>query len=342
MGLRADKVPIDLAVALGVARIGFPPDAARTRLFADAARWFVATPLDEAEVLVYPYRAEEEPEAVLAVSAASRDRGLPCIFLSWGDVDVRQSVPYGTLYRQSLFDNTRHNCERALAAFCADPLEETARPFEPRQKQPAPSVGFCGYVSNPAMRWLYRALGRPEKALGLDLRARALRALGTTQGVRTDFLVRNSYFRGPSLSNESRQQAQRQARAEFLSNLLENDYTVCIRGAGNYSYRLYETLAAGRIPLFINTKCVLPFDDEIDWREHCVWVEVADIARAGEILVEFHRQITPQQFAEMQLANRRLWEERLSALGFWQHLLGHAAGRTTKSSGRPAELPLGK
>jgi hypothetical protein len=125
-----------------------------------------------------------------------------------------------------------------------------------------------------------------------------------------------------------------------LESLFENDYTVCIRGAGNYSYRLYETLAAGRIPLFINTRCVLPFEDEIDWRQHCLWIEEEDINHAGEIVADFHRRISPQRFEEVQIANRRIWDERLSALGFWQQLLWGVVGRSNTLSSQQAKTPL--
>ena len=85
---------------------------------------------------------------------------------------------------------------------------------------------------------------------------------------------------------------------------------------GEFSYRLYEILAAGRIPIFVNTRCVLPFEDEIVWRQHCVWIEENQISRAGEILAEFHSGLSAERFGAIQGANRRLWESRLSAIGF--------------------------
>ncbi len=100
-----------------------------------------------------------------------------------------------------------------------------------------------------------------------------------------------------------------------------NDYTLCIRGAGNFSYRLYETLAAGRIPLFINTQCVLPMEDRIDWKSHCVWVEESQMSEAGAILKAFHAALTPERFADLQRRNRELWERSLNSLDFYRELL---------------------
>ena len=41
-------------------------------------------------------------------------------------------------------------------------------------------------------------------------------------------------------------------------------FTFCYRGAGNFSYRFYETLMMGRIPILVNTDCVFPFEDKVD------------------------------------------------------------------------------
>jgi hypothetical protein len=148
-----------------------------------------------------------------------------------------------------------------------------------------------------------------------------LAAFRRCPGIQTDFLTRNDYWAGANKDRSAGPNAKFQARAQFLENLLGNDYTLCIRGAGNFSYRFYETLAAGRIPLFINTRCVLPLEDEIDWRTHCVWVEESELPRAGEILRQFHERITPEQFLDLQRRNRQLWQEKLSALGFYRHFL---------------------
>ena len=56
-----------------------------------------------------------------------------------------------------------------------------------------------------------------------------------------------------------------EARIDYLLNLINNAFTICIRGAGNFSYRLYETLMMGRIPLIINTNQVFPFENIINY-----------------------------------------------------------------------------
>ena len=110
-------------------------------------------------------------------------------------------------------------------------------------------------------------------------------------------------------------------RGEFVANLLDCDYALCVRGMGNFSYRFYEALCCGRIPVIVDTDGVLPFDEEIDWRAYAVWVRPEDIEHIGERIAEFHAAISPDDaFQALQRRCRRLWEERLSPPGFFTQL----------------------
>jgi hypothetical protein len=324
-------MPIDLACALGAG--GFAPvrgpegpeEGKYDRLNAEAANFFKIVSLDEAQVVIFPYKIQEFPEQARLASLEAQKRGLPCYFLTWGDADESLSLPHGIVLRHSIFSDRRLANERAMPAFCSDPLGELGCAASFREKQVVPSVGFCGYVSFALARLMYRLTGRTEKALGLSLRARVLAVLKRSSGIKTDFVTRNAYWAGAAGRKRDDPQGKFQARRQFLDNLLGNDYTVCIRGAGNFSYRLYETLAAGRIPLLINTQCVFPFEEEIDWKAHCVWVEENEIDEVAEILKEFHRKLSPEQFMGLRRGNRELWEGRLSPLGFYRHLLEKGA-----------------
>jgi len=48
------------------------------------------------------------------------------------------------------------------------------------------------------------------------------------------------------------------------------------------SYRLYEALCCGRIPVFIDTDCVLPYDFMIDWKKYFVWVDQSELPLIAE------------------------------------------------------------
>lgn len=337
------KPQLGLAAALhvggftkGSVEVG-PEYSKLDRLNEEAPNAFEAVDLDQADVVVYPYCAESGP-AVDAVAEAARMRNIGCVFFSWGDADKPVKVPYGTVYRHSLFADRRLDCERAMACEVSDPRMEIGLPIWPREKRPTPRVGFCGAVSNPLMRTVYRMMRRQRKAEGLAMRARALRALKRTKGLETNFISRQSYWAGSRGRFHRNVDGEFRPRAAFWNNVLNSDYTLCMRGAGNFSYRFYEVLAAGRIPLLLDTRCVLPFDDEIEWRQHCVWVEEDQHESAGEILKEFHSGVSPDQFRTLQMANRRLWETKLSPLGFLKRALAKEVSRTARAPGWNGEF----
>lgn len=323
------RQPIALAAALRVggltgAKAGPGPERTKfDKLNEGAAGEFEVVDLDSADVVVYPYQTEAGPE-VEKVAEEARQRNVGCIFFRWGDADEPLRVSYGTVYRHSMFVDTQLENERAMSADASDPQIELGHAVLPRERRELPVVGFCGYVSNPLTRTVYQLIGRGQKAAGLVLRARLLRALRQTKTVKTNFITRQAFWGGAHAKIRPALGPDFKPRIEFWNNVLSSDYTLCVRGAGNFSYRFYEVLAAGRIPIFINTRCVLPFDDEIDWRRHCVWIEESEIGAAGEIVTQFHSRLSPDEFRELQLANRRLWETKLSPLAFYKTALSKA------------------
>ena len=293
-----------------------------------APRLFEVAGPDEADIWVYPYMARERLAEATRWAAEAGRRGVECLFFSWGDADEPVDLPSGTAYRHALVAGMTGPREAAVPAFTNDVLRESGRPLIVRPKGDVPSVGFCGFVGTPVQRWAYRLAGRARKAAGLELRARILRRLRQRRpAIDTRFITRNGYWAGTMGRGKHDVAGQFAPRAEFLANVADTDYTVCVRGAGNFSYRLYEVLSAGRIPLFVNTRCVLPFPDQIDWRRHVVWVEEAELDAIGDVLVRFHRDTSAGRFEQMQRDNRQLWEEYLSPVGFYRHALADAAGR---------------
>lgn len=319
-----------------------PEERKYDQLNREADESFESVSLNEADMVVLPYRASHHSSEVQRIAAEARRRNIGCVFFSWGDGDDHLPVSYGTVYRHSITAETRYPNEMAMPAEVSDPWKELGQRIMPRDKTDRPSVGFCGFVSNPLMRRVYRAMGRTQKAESLELRAKVLRTLRRSSDIDTNFIVRQSYWAGTLGRFHINRSDQRKPRMAFWNNVIDTDYTVCMRGAGNFSYRFYEVLAAGRIPLFINTDCVLPFEDEIDWREHCVWVEQSEIEFAGEILRNFHSRLSEKQFRQIQISNRRLWERKLSPLAFYKNALGREVPQPMPLPMRrlPARAPL--
>lgn len=154
----------------------------------------------------------------------------------------------------------------------------------------------------------------------LRARAEALEAVSRSRAVRANFILRDAWFNGAFAGGRVNRPLMEQSRRQYVENMFGSDYVLCTRGGGNYSIRFYETLCSGRIPIFVNTDCVLPFGELIDWKQYCVWVEEREVPRLADRVAEFHESLSPAEFKERQRACRRLWEEWLSPYGFFKNL----------------------
>src|SRR5690606_13392714 len=125
--------------------------------------------------------------------------------------------------------------------------------------------------------------------------------------VTTNFIYRKRYRAGAKTPSERQKTTQ-----DYFENIKNSDYVLCVRGGGNFSVRLYETLMMGRIPVLINTDCLLPFESRIDWKKHVIWIAWSDRNKASEIVFDFHNNLSNKTFKELQQANRVLWKETLS------------------------------
>ena len=289
------------------------------RLRKNLADYFISVSSEEADLFVYPHPYSDGPQTRNAGKLAKR-RGLPCLFFRGSDSVTPEFPDWGVVYRTSISESRVTPKERAMPAFSDDFLRERKGNVLLRKKGDVPSIGFCGFVGTPAYRILYRLQGRHQKARGLKIRNAVLRLLERASVGKTHFIRRSQFWGGALSRFKTASQAAAAVRQEYLDSLFENDYIVCVRGAGNFSFRFYETLAIGRIPLFINTDCLLPFTDEIDWRKHCVWIEEDELDQIGEKLHEFHRNISEEDFKNMQLKNRQLWEQYLRPLECYQNI----------------------
>ena len=68
------------------------------------------------------------------------------------------------------------------------------------------------------------------------------------------------------------------------------------RGYGRSSFRLYEAIQLGSIPVFIYDHKWLPFEDEIDWNEFSVLIDINNIQNIDIILSSY----TPEKIKQMQ------------------------------------------
>ncbi|MBU3677755.1 MAG: exostosin family protein, partial [Chitinophagaceae bacterium] len=199
-----------------------------------------------------------------------------------------------------------------------------------------PVVGFCGqatlskskafkehikFLKENLRRFIkqpLRADYEPLFASGFQ-RARLLKLLEANAQIDTRFIYREHYRGGANTAEE-----REKTTLEYYRNLRESQYVVCIRGGGNFSVRFYQTLLMGRIPVFVNTDCLLPFEDRISWKKQVVWVEWHEREKIAEKILQFHQQHTPESLKALQESNRAIWLNDLSLPGMLHKIASYS------------------
>ncbi|PWI31515.1 hypothetical protein DI383_02270 [Flavobacteriaceae bacterium LYZ1037] len=237
------------------------------------------------------------------------------------------------LFRASGYRSKLPITHQGLPIFITDPLKayyNTTNPI-PHAYSEKPKVGFCGLATND--KWFAaKTLSKialknmvcflkinpqtPEQLIAAPyFRYQCLKPLMAHQGIDDKVILREQYRAG-AITKAQREQS----TLEFYNNIQESDYILCARGAGNFSVRLYETLAMGRIPIYINTDGLLPLADKIDWKKHLVWIEKHEISMIAEKVIAFHQNLNHKQLNSMFISNRLLWENNLQTGTFFKKI----------------------
>jgi hypothetical protein len=298
------------------------PNSGRFDRYAElGSTLFELAPLELADLAVFPCEwSRSLASAAERFVATARAAGLPTAVFVGGDDHEVISYDGAMVFQTSLYRSQRGPNEFAQPAWSEDFVKAHLGDRLPiRSKRGRPVVGFCGLA--PQRRGVIdRFRTHPAHTL---IRARALRLLVEHPGVNTNFVERERFLGGAISRGRLDLATMRRVRSEYVQNMVESDYVVCSRGAGNFSYRLYETLSCGRIPVFIDTDNVLPYDFVADWREHCVWVDEAELESIGDRIAGFHESLGERDFVELQEACRSFWEEYVAPEGFFAHFHEH-------------------
>ena len=315
--------------------------------------YFIRTGPTECDFVVCPttWQDERHSELVHRLARAAKGWGKPLVVFCETDSEKPFPVPGALVFRGSLRRSLRLAVEFPAPAFISDHLG-SAKPLPaagPRPKVDSPVVGFCGCIdaaaasrfgikrafyraaywgllSRPALESFLRRCGwRITRSEGKRTRYQALGVVSRCPRIRKNLKLRDHFLNGTLLLPKDGQSDHLgRSFLEFRQNVIESDYTLCPRGGGNWSYRFYETLCLGRIPVFFNTDCVLPYESVINWRDYCVWVEGEEIGQTADAILRHYHGHSAESFADLQRRCRQLWEDFLSLDGFFRNFHRHA------------------
>lgn len=95
---------------------------------------------------------------------------------------------------------------------------------------------------------------------------------------------------------------------QFIDITSRSIFSLCPRGYGRSSFRLYEVMQLGSIPVFIYDDKWIPFQNEIDWDEFSVLIHLNDIDKIDDILSSY----TDERIEQMQSNLYKYWKENFT------------------------------
>ncbi len=244
---------------------------------------------DEAEVFLFPYDLGPILNCLFAEKTADFLRGLPYmkgregrhVFSDNGDFPACILLPV-LLFKRSLLkhaDEDRgqvtslarlQDHPNAPSVFITwyrlpDHVAADKPDFNPDHIRY--DCSFVGGYSNIIRNMAVKSLERQE-----DIRF-------YNGGFENMRLEGNSFHFLPQTPEESAE------RREIFRKVTKASLTVlCPPGVGPQSFRLYETMYYGRIPVLFTRKICYPYEDRIDYDAFCLFIEEGDISRAGQVL----------------------------------------------------------
>ena len=202
----------------------------------------------------------------------------------------------------------------------------------PSVKPEMATIGFCGHATTSVLKIIKDIVILEKENLkrlfinpirndwepifaAAYVRAKLLQSIEKSKLVKTNFIYRQHYRAGVT-SDEERDKT----TLEYYNNIKNSDYVLCVRGTGNFSVRFYETLMMGKIPVLIETDCLLPFENNIDWKKHCIIIPWKNRLNIASYVSDFHATISNNDFKEMQLNCRKIWKEGLSLYAIYSYI----------------------
>jgi len=313
------------------------------QLFADMGRRAFREPafnltddIDSANFILLPHDffdvIKKCPEYLQNHIELSKKSGKKLLIFDLSDyTDQEIDIPEAIIFRIAGYRSKKKENEIIIPTFVED-LSKYAD-MKWRSKSDVPVIGFCGWGSLPnfksrAKLFIKNFIVSLKKIIkrdvnleftkrGIYFRIKSINMIKKCHGVVTKFILRGSY----SSHQATIEIPPERARAEYVQNILDSDLALAVKGDANISCRFYEILSLGRIPLFIDTDCVLPLEDVIDYRKFVVFVDFRNLDGVCETIENFYKNISNENFIVMQKSAREAFEKYLNTVSFLKYIL---------------------
>ena len=104
---------------------------------------------------------------------------------------------------------------------------------------------------------------------------------------------------------------------KFLDITCSSKFGLAPRGYGKSSFRMYEILQLGTVPVYISDVHYLPWTDELDWNDFCVPVNEDEVEDIDAIL----KSIDAVEYNRLLENGRKVYEEYFSLEGMFKNII---------------------
>lgn len=245
------------------------------------------TDVENCDFIYYPHKINKNTNINNLIELSEKYNKKILLFYNDDDESIF-NFKNSILFRTSILKNNKPKNYFSIPAFCNDLKNE--KNFFLRKKDNIPTIGFCGAITHPIRKTLIDEINKTE--------------------LNKNFIIRDNFWGGDVWGQR--------VRSEYIQNTLNSDIVICLRGAGNFSYRFYETMCLGRIPLIVDTDLVFPFDEFIDYNNFTIKLSINNIDDIQNKIMSFWNSIESYENLQMNIID--FWNQNLSPTGFIKNL----------------------
>ncbi|MFH0846027.1 MAG: exostosin family protein [Patescibacteria group bacterium] len=276
---------------------------------------------EEADFLMLPHNyplIKNQENYLKEIIDLSKKLQKKIIVFVYGDSDGEVNIENSVVFRTSQYKFKKKFNEIIAPPFIEDLLENTN--ISLREKKEKPRVGFCGFADIRGWKgklkfWIKTFFASREVyRQGIFFRKKAIKVLEKSNLVKTNFILRDFY----SGNLKTIKILPEIARNEYINNLLNSDFVLAPKGDGNFSLRFFEALSLGRIPVLIDTECILPLEEVANYDDFVLRIDYKNISNLDKIIFDFYDKLSDKDWENMQKMARESFVNYLNVKSFYQ------------------------